>query len=229
MSCLYIVRGCGGRPRDMQVKRRPNRWCAQQPTHVLVPNGCRLPWCISCVIAVCVKSLLISVTIKMCFTASILTYLDDNIRHTVPDVGSSSWVPLLHTHRKLHVRLFGSVAFAVGALSQRLGDDQKGNIHSVLEKLRNDLKTKRGSRCGEYNIFTFVTLIATPNAFDTMLIPTTAVYINTMHPCKRRSYPQGDTFISRVSTQHVPAWSTGWRPSRPCRSELSADTCRPPQ
>lgn len=52
------------------------------------------------------------------------SYLDDDVRHAIPYVGGCSWVALLHAHRKLHVRLLGGVAFAVGALSQRLGDDE---------------------------------------------------------------------------------------------------------
>lgn len=73
-----------------------------------------------------------------------MSYLDDNVRHTIPHVGGCSWVALLHAHRKLHVRLLGGVAFAVCALSQRLGDDEEGNIHPVLEKLGDHLQPKRG-------------------------------------------------------------------------------------
>lgn len=47
-----------------------------------------------------------------------MSYLDDDVRNTIPHVWSCSWVALLHAHRKLHVRLLGGVAFAVRALSQ---------------------------------------------------------------------------------------------------------------
>lgn len=73
-----------------------------------------------------------------------MSHLDDNVWHTIPHVGGCSWVALFHAHRKLHVRLLGSVAFAVGALSQRLGDHEEGNVHPVLEKLRDHLQSKRG-------------------------------------------------------------------------------------
>lgn len=70
-----------------------------------------------------------------------MSHLDDDVRHTIPHVGGCSWVALLHAHRKLHVRLLGGVAFAVGALSQRLGDDEEGDVHSVLEKLGDHLQS----------------------------------------------------------------------------------------
>lgn len=73
-----------------------------------------------------------------------MSYLDDDVRHTIPHVGSCSWIALLHAHRKLHVRLFGGVAFAVGALSKRLGDDEEGDVHPVLEKLGDNLRSTHG-------------------------------------------------------------------------------------
>ena len=60
------------------------------------------------------------------------SYLDDDVRYTIPHIGSCSRVALLHAHRKLHVRLLGGVALTVRALSQRLGDDEERNIHPVL-------------------------------------------------------------------------------------------------
>ncbi len=75
------------------------------------------------------------------------TYLDDDVRYTIPHIGSCSWVTLFHTHRKLHVRLLGGVALTVRALSQRLGDDKERNVHPVLEKLGDDLHNIRNGLC----------------------------------------------------------------------------------
>lgn len=91
-----------------------------------------------------------------------LSYLDDDVRHTIPHVGGCSWVALLHAHRELHMRLLGGVAFAVGTLSQRLGDHEEGDIHPVLEKLGDHLgKTSVGSQIG---ILTSVTLCGSGKA-----------------------------------------------------------------
>ncbi len=64
----------------------------------------------------------------------VLLLLDDDVLHTIADLGRAAGVTLEHSLRQLHMGSTSLVLVVLRLLSQRLGDDQQGNIDVVLQQ-----------------------------------------------------------------------------------------------